>query len=83
MDAPFPALNHLATLLRRRVEIISDHVLRERDPKAQLAALAEVSQAIEAEHQARKSELPPRLRHYMQQASYQKALAYIEGAEEE
>jgi len=84
MSASAPALSHLASLLQRRIEIIADKELRERDPDAQLASLAEVSHAIEAEHQRLKAgkELPPRLRHYMEQASYQKALAYIEGAED-
>jgi hypothetical protein len=76
-----PPLDQLATLLRRRLQIIADQELRVRDPQAQLAALSEVSQAIEEEHVRLKNELPARLRHYMAQASYQKALAYLEGAE--
>jgi len=79
MNGPATPLDPLATLLRKRLTIIADQDLRSRDPEAQLAALAEVSAAIEAEHVRLKSELPARLRHYMQQASYSKALAYIEG----
>lgn len=68
----------LGTLLQKRLAVISDHALREADPAAQLKALQEVSEAIEAEHQRLRGRLPGRLRHFLEQASYQKALAWIE-----
>ena len=82
MSATSPALEPLASLLRKRLEIIANHEHRQRDPEGHLASLAEVSQAIEAEHLRMKADLPARLRHYMQQSSYQKALAYMEGTDE-
>lgn len=71
----------LTGLLTRRLEIIADTAWRTTDPQAQLKALQEVSENIDAEHQRLKAQLPSRLRHYLQQASYQKALAWIQGAE--
>ena len=48
---------------------------------AHLAALREVSEEIEAKYASLKAELPPRLRHFMEQASYGKALEFITGQE--
>ncbi len=80
MTSSDPPLDKLATLLARRLEIIADHAWRDADPDAHLNALREVSESIEAEHQSLRPQLPPRLRHYLQQASYQKALALLQGA---
>ena len=66
------------TLLERRLAIIADHDLRERDPAEQLRQLTEVSQTLDAEYQQTKKTLPPRLRHFIEQCSFQKALAYLE-----
>ena len=68
----------LATLLRRRIEVIADHAWRERDPDAHLAALTEVSTRIDQWHKTHADQLPPRLRHFLEGASYQKALEWIE-----
>jgi hypothetical protein len=67
----------LATLLKRRLEIIADQSFRERDADAHFAALREVSEEIDAKYHAVQKELPPRLRHFMEQASYSKALDFI------
>ena len=76
------SLHPLTELLRRRVAVIADTAFRDRDSHGHLAALREISEAIDAEHVRLKSQLPPRLRHYMEQASYQKALAYLDGQEQ-
>lgn len=68
----------LKSLLEKRLAVIGDHALRENDPAAQLRALQEVSEAIEMEHQKLRPSLPGKLRHYLEQASYQKALAHLE-----
>jgi hypothetical protein len=68
----------LATLLKQRLAIISDHAFRSRDAIAHLAALREVSESIASAFESLKPQLAPRLRHYMEQASYTKALEYIE-----
>lgn len=72
-------LSRLAELLRQRLRVIADHEFRDRDADAHLAALREASEALDEEYAALRGTLPPRLNHFMQQASYQKALAFIEG----
>ena len=76
-----PAYEPLRQLLRRRLEVIADRDLRERDPAGQLRQLQEVSEAITAEHARLRPQLPSRLNHYLTQASLQKALDWLEGAE--
>lgn len=68
----------LATLLLRRREIISDHEFRDRDTLGHLEALKEVSEAITTWHQAHKAEIPARLDHFLSNASFDKALVYLE-----
>lgn len=67
----------LQTLLLRRVEIIADHPFRERDPAAHLSALKEVSEAIQTYVETHRQEFDPKLRHYLTQSSYQKALEHL------
>jgi hypothetical protein len=67
----------LAGLLERRMEVIADHGWRDRDAQAHLAELQRVSEAIQAEHQRLSGKLPPRLEHFLSQASYTKALDWI------
>jgi hypothetical protein len=72
----------LAALLERRLDVIADRAFMQRDAEGHLAALREVSQAIDSLFLELRPQLPPRLRHFMEQASYTKALEYIrqEGA---
>jgi hypothetical protein len=72
----------LIQLLRQREEVIADHAWRDRDAATHLAALREVSEKISAwadEHQA---EIDARLRHYLTNASFAKALAHLEALQE-
>jgi len=46
-----------------------------------LEALKQVSEAISAEHVKHRATIPPRLNHYLTQASFSKALAWLNGAE--
>ena len=71
----------LRELLERRLAIIADQELREKDPAAQLDQLRTVSEEINAVHEQVKGALPPRLKHYLERASYQKALAWLKGEE--
>lgn len=75
MSLDFPTLK---SLLQKRLAVIGDHALRDADPASHLKALQEVSEAIETEHQRLRGSLPGRLRHFLEQASYQKALALLE-----
>lgn len=71
----------LASLLKQRLSVIADSEFRKNNPQAHLAALREVSEAIESEHQRIKPHLSPRLRHFLQQASFQKALDHLESGD--
>jgi hypothetical protein len=68
----------LTTLLRRRIAIIADHPWRERDADGHLEALKEVSEKISGWALEHRTELDARLRHYLANASYQKALAHLD-----
>lgn len=74
--------SQLTDLLRRRVAIIADHGWRDRDAAGHLAALKEVSEEISAWTLAHRTEVDAQLRHYLANASYQKALAHLEALEE-
>jgi len=68
----------LAALLHRRRDIISDHEFRDRDTLGHLEALKEISQDIETWVLAHQAEISPRLDHFLKNASFDKALVYIE-----
>ena len=79
MPEPDPnALQNLAGLLRRRLEVIADHAWRDRDADAHLEALQRVSEEIAQSHASLRGTLPPRLEHFMSGCSYDKALDFIE-----
>lgn len=67
----------LEALLIQRVKIIADHDFRDRDPAAHLEALKEVSEKLTFYTETHLSELDPKLRHYLSNSSYQKALDHI------
>ena len=68
----------LQSLLKRRLAVIADHQLRNENSVAHLAQLASVSEAIDKVFQEHKKDLPPRLCHFLAQASFQKALEFLE-----
>jgi len=70
----------LIDLLKRREAVIADHSWRDRDPASHLDALREVSEAITAWHHENRTHLDPQLRHYLQKASFTKALEHLESA---
>jgi hypothetical protein len=71
-------LDELISLLRRRLEVIGDAAMRESDPERQLSLLQEISEAITAFHQSHRGTIPPRLKHFLENASLQKALEWAE-----
>ena len=77
MKTDFPKLE---SLLRERLNVIADHALRDQDPAAHLEKLRDAAQALDQEYHSVRATLPARLNHFMQQSSYQKALAFIEEA---
>ena len=75
-DAELQKLEHL---LRRRLTVIGDHAWRERDPDGQLAALREVGEELIAVSASLRGRIDPRLAHYLERCSFDKALAWLEG----
>lgn len=73
----------LSALLRRRESVIADHARRDRDPAAHLDALKEVSLAITAWAEKNRANLDPRLVHFLGNASFAKALAFLEDQRQE
>lgn len=73
-------LINLAKLLKERLQIIADHEFRDKDPNAHLESLKKVSEAIEDKYRSLKKTLDPRLRHYLTNMSYEKALKHIENS---
>lgn len=72
------ALPRLRELLQRRLALIADSSLRESDPAAQLEQLRAVSEGIEAFHREHRPRLPARLNHFLERASFQKALEFLD-----
>ncbi|WP_395739783.1 hypothetical protein [Prosthecobacter sp.] len=70
----------LRILLQRRLDLIADHAFRDRDSAAHLEALKQVSEDLAAEQLRLRSGLPPRLNHFLTQASFSKALEYLDSS---
>ncbi|MBX9577899.1 MAG: hypothetical protein K2W97_05420 [Chthoniobacterales bacterium] len=72
-------LQQLSSSLRERLSIIADHELRDRDPATHLKKLQEASEAIEQWEKVLLLEknVDPKLRHYLAQRSYDKALEWL------
>ena len=70
----------LATALRERLAVIADRTGYERDPQAHLSRLQNVSERITALATSLPAPVDPRLAHYLQRCSYDKALAFLEGS---
>jgi len=68
----------LATALRERLAVIADREFYERDPAAHLERLKSVSEKITQLGAALPRPLPGDFAHYLQRASYEKALAWLE-----
>jgi len=75
------SFSQLADALRERLAVIADRDLYARDPAAHLEKLKSVSEKITQLSAALPSPLPGDFAHYLQRASYDKALAWIEANE--
>jgi hypothetical protein len=73
------ALADLAQLLRERIAIIHDDESR-RNADAHIARLRSVSERIEDLQTALPQPVDPRLAHYLQRRSYDKALELLENS---
>lgn len=67
--------DELKPLLLRREAVIADHAWRDRDSDGHLTALKQVSEEITAWSTANSESLDPKLRHFLANASFAKALA--------
>lgn len=70
-------LSDLELLLQRRLDIIADHELRDSNPGKQLDQLQEVSEALSVWFAQHEDQVDPRLHHFLDGCSYNKALTYI------
>ena len=68
----------LENALRERLAVIGDRALYERDPAAHLEKLKAVSERITQIGNALPRPLPGDFAHYLQRASYEKALAWLD-----
>ena len=66
----------LAEALRERLQIISDEASR-RNPEQHLKRLRDVSERIETLVAALPRPIPPRLAHFLDRRSYDKALEFL------
>jgi hypothetical protein len=75
------ALVDLTQALRERLAIIRDEQSR-RDEAKHIARLRAVSEKIDKLQTALPQPIDPRLAHYLQRKSYDKALAHLEGSDD-
>ena len=75
------ALVDLAQALRERLAIIQDEESR-RDEANHMARLCVISQKIDELQAALPQPVDPRLAHYLQRRSYDKALEFLEGRDD-
>jgi hypothetical protein len=71
----------LAEALRERLRIVSDESSR-RNPDQHMARLHEISDRIESLAGALPQPIPPRLAHFLDRRSYDKALDFLEGRDD-
>ncbi len=78
-------MNHLfqelAAALRERLAVIADRAAYERDPQEHLRRLQSASEQITALQSQLPAPVDPRLAHYLERCSYDKALAWLESAD--
>ena len=72
-----PVKHELAAVLRERLALIADETSR-RDVDSHLERLGSVSARIDALRAQLPPPVDPQLAHYLQRASYDKALAHLE-----
>ncbi len=75
------ALRDLAEVLRERLAVIRDEESR-RDEATHIERLKAVSEKIEKLQREVPQPIDPRLAHYLERKSYDKALEYLEGRDD-
>ena len=80
MEAPpEKTLNDLADSLQEPLDVIADSRLAKSDPVAHLDKLKSASETIFELQNQLEDAIPARLKHFLEQSSYNKALAFIRG----
>ena len=74
-----PVAHDLAAALHERRAVIADRATYERDPQAHLEQLQVVSERIISLSKQLPHPVDPRLAHYLERCSYDKALAFLTG----
>ena len=69
----------LQAALRKRLDIVADHELRDRDPAAHLEAIKAAHRELETQIAALPPGTDPRLLHFLERQSYEKAVAFLNG----
>jgi hypothetical protein len=72
------AYKTLATALRERLAVIADRQAYAENPEAHMERLKKASEHITAAVENLPKPISPELAHYIQRASYDKALAWLE-----
>ncbi len=75
-----PLLDELAAALRERTTVISDRELYARDPAGHLEKLRAASERITSLQARLPTPVDAQLAHFLERCSYDKALAFLEGA---
>jgi hypothetical protein len=70
--------SELASALQERLEVISDHDWRARDPEAQLEKLRLLSEQIDRLRERLPADADPMLKHFLDRTSLTKALELIQ-----
>ena len=73
-------LLELRNALQERIDVIADHELRARDPRAHLERLKAAASRLDAAIARMPPNCDPQLRHFLDRQSYVKALAWLEQA---
>lgn len=67
----------LKNAVQKRLDIVADHAFRDRDPGGHLESLKQAHRELEALVATLPSDCDPRLRHFLERQSYEKALAFL------
>jgi len=78
MSIASPVYASLAAALRERLGVIGDRDFFQHDPAGHLERLKSVSAEIAALQQQLPPPVDPKLAHYLERASFDKALAFLE-----
>ncbi|MFZ4778799.1 MAG: hypothetical protein ACOYM3_25820 [Terrimicrobiaceae bacterium] len=74
------SLPDLKLAIQKRLEVVADHELRDRDQAAHLEALKAAHRALESQRAGLPSNTDPQLLHFLDRQSYEKALAFLQNS---